>query len=140
MNKEIISKIKQEIKEKAENQKFLKNQRKTVKLIGKRKMSSKDAVETLIKTTHDLCINYIAYYILKHRLEIPEIVEIKPYYGLVYDIKDLTSYEDAVKHCCGEKCWLLDEKYKFSFKNSAIKVAKCIDEWTKKYSEDGKEE
>lgn len=140
MNKEIISKIKQEIKEKAENQKFLKNQRKTVKLIGERKMRSSDAVENLIKTTHDLCVNYIAYYILKHRLEIPEIVEIKEYYGPVCGIKDLAPYEDAVKRCCGEKCWLLDEKYKFSFKNSAIEVAKCTDEWTKKYSEDGKEE
>lgn len=142
MEKNFISKIKQEIKEKAENQKFLKNQRKTVRLIGERKMSSSDAEDTLRKTTYDLCINYIAYYILKHQLEIPEIVERKGYFAPVYGIKDLDPYVDAVKCCCDEKCWLLDEKYKWYnvLEYSAVKVANCIEEWTKKYSENGKEE
>jgi hypothetical protein len=55
------AKMKEDIKIKAEEQKFLKNQRKTVKIVGERKMSAKDATYRHQINREDLRIMYAAY-------------------------------------------------------------------------------
>ena len=56
-----IKKMKEDIKTKAEEQKFLKNQRKTVKIIGERTMPAKDATYRHQVNREDLRIMYAAY-------------------------------------------------------------------------------
>ena len=56
-----ISKMKEDIKAKAELQKFYKNQRKTDKIVGERKMSAKDATYKHQTNREDLRIMYAAY-------------------------------------------------------------------------------
>lgn len=56
-----ISKMKEDIKAKAEEQKFLKNQRKTDKIVGERKMPAKDAAYKHMANREDLRIMYAAY-------------------------------------------------------------------------------
>lgn len=56
-----ISKIKEDIKTKVEEQKFLKNQRKTVKLVGERKIPAKDATYKHQTNREDLRVMYAAY-------------------------------------------------------------------------------
>jgi len=56
-----ISKMKEDIKAKAELQKFYKNQRKTDKIVGERKMSAKDATYKHQANREDLRIMYAAY-------------------------------------------------------------------------------
>jgi hypothetical protein len=55
------SKMKEDIKTKAEEQKFLKNQRKDVHIVGERKMSTKDATYKHQTNREDLRIMYAAY-------------------------------------------------------------------------------
>lgn len=55
------AKMKEDIKTKAEEQKFLKNQRKDVHIIGERKMSAKDATYKHMANREDLRIMYAAY-------------------------------------------------------------------------------
>lgn len=145
MNKEIISKIKQEIKQDAEKQRFLKNQRKTVKLVGERKMSSYDAAEQLRHTSYPLCMKYIAYYICKHRIEPPIFVDSvvrKDWKGNpVKVLFDEETFKNAIVGCCGEKCWILSEEYNSNWwhqvEDTAHAVINQINEWEAKY---GKEE
>ena len=56
-----ISKMKEDIKTKAEEQKFLKNQRKTDKIVGERKMPAKDAQYKHMANREDLRVMYAAY-------------------------------------------------------------------------------
>jgi len=56
-----ISKMKEDIKAKAEEQKFLKNQRKTVHLKGERKMSANDATYKVLENSEKLRALYAAY-------------------------------------------------------------------------------
>ena len=54
-------KMKEDIKTKVEEQKFLKNQRKTVKIIGERVIPAKDATYKHQTNREDLRIMYAAY-------------------------------------------------------------------------------
>jgi len=54
-------KMKEDIKTKAEEQKFLKNQRKAVKIIGERVIPAKDAAYKHMTNREDLRIMYAAY-------------------------------------------------------------------------------
>ena len=56
-----IAKMKADIKNLVEEQKFLKNQRKTVKLVGKRKMPTWEATYKHQTNREDLRIMYAAY-------------------------------------------------------------------------------
>lgn len=56
-----IRKMKADIKAKVEEQKFYKNQRKTVKIVGERKMPAKDATYKHQANREDLRILYAAY-------------------------------------------------------------------------------
>jgi hypothetical protein len=60
-----ISKMKADIKENAEKQKFYKNQRKTEKLVGERQMSACDATYAHQKNRRELRIMYAAYGLAK---------------------------------------------------------------------------
>jgi hypothetical protein len=62
-----IAKMKEDIKVKVEEQKFLKNQRKTVKIVGERKMPAKDATYKHQVNREDLRIMYAAYGIARGR-------------------------------------------------------------------------
>lgn len=55
------SKMKEDIKTKVEEQKFLKNQRKTVKIVGERVIPAKDATYKHQTNREDLRIMYAAY-------------------------------------------------------------------------------
>ncbi|MFA5207323.1 MAG: hypothetical protein WC428_01585 [Candidatus Paceibacterota bacterium] len=55
------AKMKEDIKTKAEEQKFLKNQRKTIKIIGERVIPAKDATYKHMTNREDLRIMYAAY-------------------------------------------------------------------------------
>ena len=56
-----IAKMKEDIKIKAEEQLFLKNQRKTVKLVGERKIEPSAATYKHLTNREDLRIMYAAY-------------------------------------------------------------------------------
>jgi hypothetical protein len=56
-----IFKMKEDIKTKSEEQKFLKNQRKTVHIKGERKMSATDATYKVQENTEKLRALYAAY-------------------------------------------------------------------------------
>jgi hypothetical protein len=148
MDKNIINQIKQEIKNDAERQKFLKNQRKTVKLVGERKMSSYDAAEELRHTSYPLFIKYIAYYICKHRLELPVFVDSatrKDYKGNSIKVLDnQETFKSAIVRCCSEKCWVLSGEYNCGWchetEDTARQVLKVINGWEAKYGTDKKED
>jgi len=55
------AKMKEDIKTKVEEQKFLKNQRKTIKIIGERVIPAKDATYKHQTNREDLRIMYAAY-------------------------------------------------------------------------------
>ena len=55
------SKMREDIKTKAEEQKFLKNQRKTVKIVGERTIPAKDAAYKHMTNREDLRIMYAAF-------------------------------------------------------------------------------
>ena len=55
------AKMKEDIKTKVEEQKFLKNQRKTVKIVGERVIPAKDATYKHQTNREDLRIMYAAY-------------------------------------------------------------------------------
>jgi hypothetical protein len=56
-----IAQMKADIKTKVEEQRFLKNQRKTVKIIGERKIPAKDATYKHMANREDLRAMYAAY-------------------------------------------------------------------------------
>jgi hypothetical protein len=61
MVKTNIEKMKNDIKESAEKQKFYRNQKKTVHIIGERKMLANEATYEHQKNGHKLRIMYAAY-------------------------------------------------------------------------------
>lgn len=142
MNKEIISKIKQEIKEKEAHVRFLKNQRKTVRIVGERKMSHWDAEEEL--RCINLCPYYIVYYMLKHRIELPKFVKSetrKDWRGNPIEVLDnIETFRNAIVGCCGEKCWILSEEYNSNWwhqiEDTARAVINQINEWEVKYGKE----
>lgn len=142
MEKNIISKIKQEIKEKEAYVCFLKNQRRTVRLVGERKMSSYDAAEKL-RFMH-LLPTYIAYYILKHHIELPRFVKSNTrmdYRGNFVEVLDnVDVFKNAIIGCCGENCKILEDKWyttKHTFLESyAMSVNNIINEWINKYGKE----
>ena len=60
-----IFNLKEEIKAMAEKQKFYKNQRKTVKLVGERKMSASDATYEHQRNGEKLRVMYAVYGLLR---------------------------------------------------------------------------
>lgn len=130
--KNLINKIKEEIKSQAVEQRFIKSQRKTEHLVGERKISSYDAAEKARNNKHQLAIKYVAYYILKHSLEEPVIKKDarNPYYKICINIE---AVKDAIKKCCGDSCYLLDSHYEI------YNISKTIEEWKKKYQEEEKQ-
>ena len=62
-----ILRMKEDIKTKAEEQKFLKNQRKDVHMKGERKMPAKDAQYKHMCNREDLRVMYAAYGLVKGR-------------------------------------------------------------------------
>lgn len=135
MNKETLNKIKEEIKEKENVQRFYKDQRKTVKIKGERKISASEAADLVRSNTVGLRDAYIAYYILKHRLDAPKFVDVKVSYGTKKELDNKVSYKEVIKSCCGEKCFLLDDDWisRSCFESSAVKVAALIKDWEAKY-------
>lgn len=76
MEKEQFLRFKEDLKKEAQEQKELKNQRKTVHIKGKRTMNQIDAAEKARSNRYELDKKYVIYYILKHRIEvIPENLE-----------------------------------------------------------------
>lgn len=137
MNKETLNKIKEEIKEKENVQRFYKDQRKTVKIKGERKISASEAADLARSNTVVLRDAYIAYYILKHRLDTPKFVDVKVSYGTKKELDNKVSYKEVIKSCCGEKCFLLKDDWlsRSCFESSAVKVFEIIKEWETKYQE-----
>ena len=66
-NTKAILMLKKDIKERVELQKFYKNQRKTVKLVGERKISASEATWKHMANREDLREMYLAYGILRDR-------------------------------------------------------------------------
>lgn len=131
--KNLINKIKEEIKSQAVEQRFIKSQRKTEHLVGERKISSYDAAEKARNNKHQLAIKYVAYYILKHGLEEP-VIEINPRNPYFTHCANLEAVENAIKKCCGDNCYLLDYTHR-----TAYDISKTIEEWKKKYQEEEKQ-
>ncbi len=132
--KEIIAKIRQEIKTKEEEQKNLKNQRKTVRLVGERTMDCWLAAEKALGNKYMLTAMYISYYILKHRLTAPKRVATgeKSWSGKpIYKIVDAENFSEAVSRCCGENCYLNQGGY-----DMVSRVAEIIEAWEKRYGND----
>lgn len=67
LNKKAIQMLKEDIKEAAELQKFYKNQRKTVHIVGERKMSASDATWKHMTNREELRRMYIAYGMLRNK-------------------------------------------------------------------------
>ena len=70
MEKEQFLRFKEDLKREAANQRELKNQRRTVRLVGKRTVDPDDAAEQVRRNKRDLDTLYVIYYILKHRTEV----------------------------------------------------------------------
>lgn len=76
LNKNARIELKKDIKEKAEKQKFYKNQRKTVRLVGERKMSNWEATMKHQDNRTQLRIMYAAYAVLRGK-EIKDVDSLK---------------------------------------------------------------
>lgn len=127
MNKETFNKIKEEIKEKASAQRFYKNQRKTEKIVGERTVPAHKAVEYLKANTFNLTCEYIAYYIVKHRLE-----DKAPVFSEgIYKLSNPDAYREVVAGCCGDKCYMLGDDWvsHYRLNISAQHVDEFIREW-----------
>lgn len=137
MKKETLNKIKEEIKEKENVQRFYKDQRKTVKIKGERKIGAYEAADLVRSNTVELRNTYIAYYILKHGLDAPKFVDVKVSYGTRKELDNKVSYKEAIKGCCGENCILLKDDWlsRSCFESSAVRVFEIINEWKIKYQE-----
>lgn len=137
MNKETLNKIKEEIKEKENVQRFYKDQRKTVRIKGERKIGAYEAADLARSNTVGLRDAYIAYYILKHRLDAPKFVDVKVSYRTIKELDNKVSYKEVIKSCCGEKCFLLKDDWlsRSCFDTSAFRVDALINEWKSRYQE-----
>lgn len=72
MEKEQFLRFKEDLKKEAQEQKELKNQRKTVHIKGKRTINQIDAAEKARSNRYELDKKYVIYYILKHRIEVTD--------------------------------------------------------------------
>lgn len=72
MEKEQFLRFKEDLKKKAQEQRELKNQRKTEHFKGERTMSSYDAAWKVRSNRFNLDKEYVIYYIFKHRIEVTE--------------------------------------------------------------------
>ena len=72
MEKEQFLKFKEDLKREAQEQKELKNQRKTIRLNGGRTIDPYQAAEKVRDNGYHLDKKYVIYYILKHRIEVTE--------------------------------------------------------------------
>ena len=70
MEKEQFLRFKEDLKREAQEQKELKNQRKTVRLKGGRTIDPYQAAEKVRDNGYHLDKKYVIYYILKHRIEV----------------------------------------------------------------------
>lgn len=70
--KEYMNTIKETIKKKEAEQRFYKNQRKTVRLVGERKLEASDAAYKAFMGKEEMTELYIAYYCTKHRIPMDE--------------------------------------------------------------------
>jgi hypothetical protein len=70
MEKTQFLRFKEDLKREAANQRELKNQRRTVRLVGKRTVDPDDAAEQARQNKYELDKLYVIYYILKHRIEV----------------------------------------------------------------------
>lgn len=76
MEKEQFLRFKEDLKAKTQEQRELKNQRKTEHFKGERTINPYDAAEKVRRNKSDLDTLYVIYYILKHRIEVtPETKE-----------------------------------------------------------------
>ncbi len=137
--KNLINKIKEEIKSQAAEQRFIKSQRKTVNLVGERKISASEAVEQAQKNKRVLAIKYIAYYILKHGLEEPVFEKkIVSQYGFTRMVcTNIEAVKEAVSKCCGENSSLFKD-LDVSYFHIDLEIKNMIDNWKKKYQEEEK--
>lgn len=76
LNKKVRIELKKDIKEKAEKQIFYKNQRKTKRLVGERKISNWEATMKHVNNRNQLRIMYAAYAALRGK-EIKEVDSLK---------------------------------------------------------------
>ena len=72
MEKEQFLRFKEDLKAKAQEQRELKNQRKTEHFKGERTINPYDAAWKVRSNRFNLDKEYVIYYILKHRMEITE--------------------------------------------------------------------
>ena len=72
MEKEQFLRFKEDLKKEAQEQKELKNQRKTVHIKGERTIDPYDAAEKVRSNRWELDKKYVIYYILKHRIEVTD--------------------------------------------------------------------
>jgi len=70
MEKEQFLRFKEDLKTKAQEQRELKNQRKTEHFKGERTINPYDAAEKVRDNKYELDKLYVIYYILKHRIEV----------------------------------------------------------------------
>lgn len=70
MEKTQFLRFKENLKREAENQRELKNQRRTVRIVGERTVNPDDAAEQARCKKYELDKLYVIYYILKHRTEV----------------------------------------------------------------------
>lgn len=76
MKKEQFLRLKEDLKKEAQEQKELKNQRKSVRIKGERTINPYDAAWKARTNRWELDKKYVIYYILKHQIEVtPENVE-----------------------------------------------------------------
>lgn len=72
MKKEQFLRFKEDLKKEAQEQKELKNQRKSVHIKGERTINPYDAAWKARSNRFNLDKKYVIYYIFKHRIEITE--------------------------------------------------------------------
>ena len=95
--KEYLNTIKETIKVKEKEQRFYKNQRKTVKLVGERKVSPSEAAYRVFCGKESLTYMYVAYYCIKHRIPMDDENKQK-----ILDIL-FPNNEDAIYYWCLSK-------------------------------------
>ena len=70
MEKEQFLRFKEDLKKEAQEQRKMKQQRKTVRFDGERTINPYDAAEKVRDNKHSLDRKYVIYYILKHQIEV----------------------------------------------------------------------
>lgn len=128
----LIKKIKEELKSQAAEQRFIKGQRKTEHLVGERKISHWEAAEQARQNKQKLAVKYVAYYILKHRMEEPVFEESwnSTHTWSRKTCSNMEEVKEAIKRCCGENCYLLKDDY------VSVEIAEVIRKWKEVYKDE----